>query len=184
MWVLLATLIWHSTGSPVFEPIQPVNLNANTCVSLANSLFSNVTGALAVDELFKGMNCTEQSMELNVRTQTLAVCAPQNTTCSGHKFTFDREACLLNILKDLRFYRTALMSHPRYDLILGPMVLKSITHFMQDCFSLPFAAQTPMVSTHPDNTFDERLRLCRTLRGFRTRTITISRVIRYILNKD
>ncbi|XP_062386824.1 uncharacterized protein zmp:0000001127 [Sardina pilchardus] len=81
------------------------------------------------DELFKGLNCSEQSMELNVRTQTLSVCAPQNTSCSGHKFTFDR------------------------------------------------------VSGHPDDTFDERMRLCRTLKGFRARTIIISRVIRYILNK-
>ncbi|XP_063075968.1 uncharacterized protein zmp:0000001127 [Engraulis encrasicolus] len=106
------------------------------------------------DDLFKGLNCTEQSMEINPRTQTVSACAPQ-------------DGCLLNILEDLNFYRGALQSHPDYNAVLGPTVLKNIDTFMQ-------------VSAHPENKFEERLRLCKTLWGFRARIITINRSLRYI----
>ncbi|CAB1317695.1 unnamed protein product [Coregonus sp. 'balchen'] len=94
---------------------------AENCVATAQTLLWNITEALAQEHLFKGINCTDQGMELNTRTQTVEVCAP-------------KDKCLRNIEEDLHCYSDMLQAiDPK---LLGPNVLQNLREIKENCFSL------------------------------------------------
>ncbi|XP_030630672.1 interleukin-12 subunit alpha [Chanos chanos] len=160
---------WHvSFCSPVGARNAVAPPNSAQCIAFARSLLQNVTEALEIDRLFKGINCTEQSMEIYHRTKTVSACAPK--VRAFFIFISAQDNCLSNVMDDLRYYRAAIQAHPDPDIILSPTV-RSIDVFME------------VVQVH-ENTFDERLRLCKVLKGFRVRAITINRIINYIWTED
>ncbi|KAK6302499.1 hypothetical protein J4Q44_G00268540 [Coregonus suidteri] len=168
---------------------------AENCVATAQTLLWIITEALAQEHLFKGINCTDQGMELNTRTQTVEVCAPktkstqQHSTCSRvTNLEFDQDKCLRNIEEDLHCYSDMLQAiDPK---LLGPNVLQNLREIKENCFSLSLLGDwssqqdtqgcRPTQGTVNQNPFDERLHLCKVLKGFQVRTITINRIIGYI----
>ncbi|XP_036451906.1 interleukin-12 subunit alpha [Colossoma macropomum] len=178
--LLLSSSWWLSAPSPV----PSLQLDGSTCKGLARSLLWNVTAALTVDHLFRGLNCTEQSAELHLRTQTLAVCMPQNSKCSADSgdFTFDQDKCLQSVLEDLRQYRATFKAYSDRDHVLEQSVLRSIDDLMQNCFSAaPTDGSQPLVSMEHENSFEGRLKLCKVLKAFQIRAVTINRVVNHVL---
>ncbi|XP_070774878.1 interleukin-12 subunit alpha-like [Enoplosus armatus] len=176
--VLACPQVSHSLPVTSKEPMN------DSCVLYAWTLLHNITNALTQKNLFRGFDCAEQSMELNMETNTASVCSPQESTCSGIvKSKFDRESCLTNIGEDLHHYYKFLASQPDPDSLLGPTVLSSLRELMENCFrwSLPtdVASEEAAAELH-QSTFDGRLSLCKVLKGFHVRTITINRVIVYM----
>ncbi|XP_072544764.1 interleukin-12 subunit alpha [Salminus brasiliensis] len=185
--LLLSSSLWRlSAPSPVGSPAPSPQFDRSTCKGLARSLLWNVMATLAVDHLFRGLNCTEQSAELHLRTQTLAVCSPQHSKCSdGRGFTFDQDACLQSVLEDLRQYRATFKAYSDRDHVLEQSVLKSIDDLMQNCFSATLLdSPQPLVSMEHENSFEGRLKLCKVLKAFHIRAVTINRVVNHILAVD
>ncbi|KAI4903667.1 hypothetical protein NFI96_015004, partial [Prochilodus magdalenae] len=133
------------------------------------------------DHLFRGLNCTEQSAELHLRTQTLHVCSPQNSKCSDSAdFTFDQDKCLQSVLEDLKQYRAMFKTYSDRNHTLEQLVLRSIDDLMQNCFSAPpTEASRPVISM--EDSFEGRLKLCKVLKAFQIRVVTINRVVHHIL---
>ncbi|XP_040911798.1 interleukin-12 subunit alpha [Toxotes jaculatrix] len=153
----------------------------DSCVIYAGTLLRNISDALKQDQLFMGINCTKQSMELNMETNTPSACAPKEATCTGTaKSEFDQESCLTNIGEDLHHYYKFLTAQPDPDNLLGT-VLSSLREFMENCFT---SASTDLASEQDaadrQSTFNDRLSLCKVLKGFQVRTITINRVLAYM----
>ncbi|KAG7457036.1 hypothetical protein MATL_G00242230 [Megalops atlanticus] len=185
---LLSQLCGVSVGNPVRAHVGRDSLNMEKCVSYSRALLDNVREALRPGDLFRGINCTEQNMELNTRTKTVSACEPrsrQHSSCPGYRGTkFNQRECLLNIMEDLQYYRSVLLAYPGH--AQGSTLVSVIDELMEHCFtsSAPNGASAIMASPGPGNTFDERLKLCRVLKGFQVRAITINRVMGYIASGD
>ncbi|CAK6969464.1 interleukin-12 subunit alpha-like [Scomber scombrus] len=169
--------VWQVSQSlPVKGPMK------DSCVFYARTLLENITDTLTQNNLFTGIDCTKQSVDLR-DTNTPSVCAPKEPTCSGTaKSEFDQHSCLTSIWEDLQYYYRFLAATPDPDIILGPSVLLSLRELMENCFTWSFPADlaSKKAFTDQQRTYDERLSLCKVLKGFQVRTITINRVIGYM----
>ncbi|XP_070412205.1 interleukin-12 subunit alpha [Nothobranchius furzeri] len=142
------------------------------CVLNARALLRNITSALTQAELFSGIDCTRQNMEVNLNTDTPSVCSPKDSNCSrSTKSDFDQASCLTNIGNDLTHYYTFLYAQPDPDHVLGSSVLQSLRELME-------------AAADHSSTYSERLNLCKVMRGFHVRTITINRAIGYMNSGD
>ncbi|XP_060939588.1 interleukin-12 subunit alpha [Limanda limanda] len=173
--LVLSCPLWHVGQSLPMMGKGPVT---DSCVSHARTLLLNITDVLAQD-LFNGTECSKRGVELNMATDTPSVCAPKGSTCTGTtKAEFDQKSCLENIGEDLRHYYKFLAAHPKglLELTVQLRVL------MENCF--PWSLSTDLASkqapTDSPSTFDERLSLCKVLKGFHVRTITINRALGYM----
>uniref|UniRef100_A0A665TPP7 Zmp:0000001127 n=1 Tax=Echeneis naucrates TaxID=173247 RepID=A0A665TPP7_ECHNA len=159
--LMVSCLLWQH-GKSLTIPRKHLT---HQCVLDAAKLLKNITNVLSKDELFRGINCTTQSVELSTTTNTAFLCSPKGLTCSEiPKSEFDRESCLTNIEEDLRQYYKFLATHPEPTLLIE-----------NPCLSLFLKAAAVR-----DSTFNERQRLCKVLKGFHVRTITINRAFAYI----
>uniref|UniRef100_A0A8D0DFK4 Interleukin-12 subunit alpha-like n=1 Tax=Sander lucioperca TaxID=283035 RepID=A0A8D0DFK4_SANLU len=164
--LLVLTCAQVSQSVPVMSK-EPLT---DSCVIHAQTLLKNVTHALTQITLFSAIDCPEQSVELNMKTNTPSVCAPKGSICSGiTKSEFDQDSCLTNIAEDLHHYYTFLSAQPDPDGLLAPTVL-SLREVL-----LNFFWKNNRLST-----YDERLKLCKVLKGFQLRSITINRGIGYM----
>ncbi|XP_041805812.1 interleukin-12 subunit alpha-like [Chelmon rostratus] len=175
--LVLSCPLWQPSHS---LPVMNKGPMTDSCVSYARTLLQNITHALTQNNLFSGIDCAKQSMELNVGTNTPSVCAPKESTCSGIvKSEFDQESCVANIGQDLHHYYKFIAAQPDPDSLLGPSVLFSLRELMQNCFTWSADMASEEAVDRP-GTYDERLSLCKVLKGFHARTITINRVIAYM----
>ncbi|XP_034039187.1 uncharacterized protein LOC117521930 [Thalassophryne amazonica] len=179
--LMLTSPAWKLSQSVPMMGKQPVT---DSCVSYSWTLLQNIIGALMQNSLFNGIDCPKQSIVLNNNTLTESVCTPKESTCYGFtKSEFDQESCLTNIGEDLRHYSTFLEDQPDPEHLLGPTVLFSLKELMKHCFAWALPKQdVPMKEATADrpSSYDERLNLCKVLRGFQVRTITVNRAVRYI----
>ncbi|KAM4556485.1 uncharacterized protein V3H82_016443 [Fundulus diaphanus] len=155
----------------------------DSCVFYARALLENITDALTQARLFSGINCTRQNMELNLESRTPTVCSPQGSTCSGITTSaFDQDSCLTDIGKDLSHYYKFLSAQPDPDNLIGSSVLYSLRELMENCFrsSLPTDFNSKEALVERAVTFNERLSLCKVMKGFHVRTVTINRAIGYM----
>ncbi|KAG7525277.1 interleukin-12 subunit alpha-like [Solea senegalensis] len=182
--LVFSSSLWH-VAQPL--PMKSEGLITESCVLYANTLLQNITFALTQNNLFSGIDCSKQSVELNTETNTPSVCAPKGSTCSGITTTvFDQESCLKNIVQDLDHYYKFLASHLDSNNLLKTTVLFSLREFMENCFTRSAFTDLTLkqdVEDHP-STYDERLSLCKVLKGFQIRTITINRVVGYVHSGD
>ncbi|XP_056277113.1 interleukin-12 subunit alpha [Pseudoliparis swirei] len=151
-----------------------------SCVGDARALLQNITEVLKQNKLFNGINCSKESVELNMETKTPSVCAPKESTCSGIvKTQFDQESCLTNIGDDLHHYYKFFAAQPNRDSRLALTVLFRLREIMENCFqwSQLLSKEAP---AERSSTYDERLSLCKVLKGFQVRSITINRAIAYM----
>uniref|UniRef100_A0A8C9RHA2 Interleukin-12 subunit alpha n=1 Tax=Scleropages formosus TaxID=113540 RepID=A0A8C9RHA2_SCLFO len=123
------------------------------------------------DNLFKGINCSEQRAHMST---AVSACQP----CSHHVL-LQRE-CLQSIKVDLQHYRAVLLAY------CSPALDATVVQAIDDLMELQFKRESVLLSSFPqdssvkDHTFDERLQMCKVLKGFRIRAITITRVLSYI----
>ncbi|XP_034744325.1 interleukin-12 subunit alpha-like [Etheostoma cragini] len=164
-------------------PVMSKGQLTDSCVTHAQMLLENVTHALTQKTLFSAIDCPEQSVELHMETNTPFVCAPKGSTCSGIATSeFDQDACLTNIGEDLHHYYTFLAAQPDPDRLLAPTVL-SLRELMENCFTWSLPTDLEAAADRL-STYDERLRLCKVLKGFQLRSITINRGIAYMASGD
>ncbi|XP_067331439.1 interleukin-12 subunit alpha-like [Channa argus] len=183
MLLVLSCSLWQVSQA---APVVNEGSITDACVLKAWTLLQNITHALTQRNLFRGIDCTKQSLELNVKTNTESVCAPTKSTCFGAaESKFNQESCLTNIGEDLLHYYKFLATQPDPNSILGPTVLLSLRELMENCFSWtwPTDVATEPASAHPSS-YNERLSLCKVLKGFHLRTITINRVMGYMNSGD
>ncbi|KAF7222609.1 interleukin-12 subunit alpha-like [Nothobranchius furzeri] len=155
------------------------------CVLNARALLRNITSALTQAELFSGIDCTRQNMEVNLNTDTPSVCSPKDSNCSrSTKSDFDQASCLTNIGNDLTHYYTFLYAQPDPDHVLGSSVLQSLRELMETCFKGSVPTELKKAAADHSSTYSERLNLCKVMRGFHVRTITINRAIGYMNSGD
>uniref|UniRef100_A0A3B5KR56 Interleukin-12 subunit alpha n=1 Tax=Xiphophorus couchianus TaxID=32473 RepID=A0A3B5KR56_9TELE len=166
-------------------PPMPNGQMTGSCVFYARTLLENITNLLT--RMFSGMNCTRHNMELNLKTRTPTVCSPQGSVCSGETTSaFDRETCMSDIGKDLSHYYKVLSALPDSDGTLGSSVLLPLKELMEVCQSLSpvlndaFVFLQASVGHSSANGFNQRQRLCKIMKGFQVRTITINRAIGYM----
>ncbi|XP_035491132.2 interleukin-12 subunit alpha, partial [Scophthalmus maximus] len=182
--LVLSCPLWQVSKS---LPMMSRGPMTDSCASHARTLLQNITGALTQNNLFSGINCSKQSVELNMETNTPSVCAPKESTCTGiKKSEFDEKSCLKNIGEDLHHYYKFLVAQPDPDSLLGPTVLFSLREFMENCFPQSLSADltSKWAAADGTSTYDERLSLCKVLKGFQVRTITINRVIGYMISGE
>ncbi|XP_065136263.1 interleukin-12 subunit alpha [Paramisgurnus dabryanus] len=141
------------------------------------------------DPLFAGFNCTELAIQMNPFTQTGVVCQPitsPNVSCVNQRnSTFSETECLRNIRDDLCYYNDLLNSYmkdvqqAKND--LNPVVNTTkdlMTCLQQSCPTLP------KWTVWRGSSFDDRVSLCKTLKGFHVRAITINRALSYVASGD
>ncbi|XP_067108945.1 interleukin-12 subunit alpha-like [Osmerus mordax] len=135
--------------------------------------------------MFIGINCSEQKSTLDSGTRTAWVCAPES--CSGSaRAEFDELLCQESIVEDLRFYHTVLSAQPHSLGLLATTVLHAPRELLNACF--PSSLQeSPLTSQAPpggESSFDQRLSLCKVLKGLQARSLTINRALSYLHAED
>ncbi|XP_015216445.2 interleukin-12 subunit alpha, partial [Lepisosteus oculatus] len=193
-WLVLALLSTHfaavcegSAGGQQHRASSPDVLGS--CLERSRTLLANVTNALGQKDNYEGFNCSQILLSLDITNgMTVKACEPdteENTGCSGHRKTpFNKSACLGNISIDLWDYKNELLSYKHANLE-GTLIkrvdellecLSSAASTPNDSFTLTPAPQTATL----ENNFENRERLCKVLKAFRVRIVTISRVLSYI----
>ncbi|XP_068197079.1 interleukin-12 subunit alpha [Antennarius striatus] len=176
--MLVTSPLWRVSQSlPV--KVKGQGQATDTCVLYAHALLKNITNVLSQEDLYSGINCTKQGIALNTDTNTPSACAPKGSSCSGIILSlFDQESCLKNITEDLRHYYRFLAAQPDPDSLRS--VLSTLRELMEKCFTLSLPTDLSMDKASADRTYNDRLRLCKVLKGFQVRTITINRVLAYM----
>ncbi|XP_044211046.1 interleukin-12 subunit alpha [Thunnus albacares] len=193
--VLLLTLNWRtSTGVPV--PTLSAE-NCAQCSMLFKSLLLNITELLNSDVLCFGI--TSDTVVLKSKADTALACAPtltQNSGCAMQRTSsFSESECLSNIMKDLAYYDSVIKSYLKSPLrdaeqetaLLQP-TLGIVQSLRKNCSPmLNGGSDSSEEVTAPQwesNTFSNRQEMCKMMRGFHIRTITINRAMGYISSGD
>ncbi|XP_029970873.1 interleukin-12 subunit alpha-like [Salarias fasciatus] len=165
--LLLLLLPPLALAHPLGQPATIKEPATDSCLLYAQNLLHNITAALAQKDLFNGFSCSGKNMELNDETRTAAVCAPKGSTCSGRTDSkFDQDSCVTEIGKDLTHYYRFFTAQPN-NIFLSEKVLPGLGELMT-------------AAADAASSYDKRLKLCKVLRGFQVRLITINRALGYM----
>ncbi|KAM9439598.1 interleukin-12 subunit alpha [Clarias gariepinus] len=198
IYVLILALMSRATvATPVRVP-KSVQSDHAQCTTSARDLLTKLRGALEKPEnrsntLFHGFNCTELEAVVNPNTQTASVCQPsQVVKCSDQRTTpFNETECLQNIDNDLKYHRSMLDDYVKnLDQKANSESIKelnkirdAILELKQSCKLLP-TSESSQKKWSPTNSFEDRKDLCKQLKGFEVRIITINRALGYICAGD
>uniref|UniRef100_A0A3B4FWK3 Zmp:0000001127 n=1 Tax=Pundamilia nyererei TaxID=303518 RepID=A0A3B4FWK3_9CICH len=154
-YILLTCPLWQISQSVPLMGMQ------DSCVLYARTLLQNITDVLNQKTLFSGIDCTKQNMELYKKTSTPSACAPQVPTLNTRLLPF----CF-------RIHCEMETRHNKH-LITQPVgtLLFSLRELMKAAANI-------------GTSFDQRLHLCKVLKGFQVRAITINRVIGYMTSDE
>uniref|UniRef100_A0A672J073 Interleukin-12 subunit alpha n=1 Tax=Salarias fasciatus TaxID=181472 RepID=A0A672J073_SALFA len=180
--LLLLLLPPLALAHPLGQPATIKEPATDSCLLYAQNLLHNITAALAQKDLFNGFSCSGKNMELNDETRTAAVCAPKGSTCSGRTDSkFDQDSCVTEIGKDLTHYYRFFTAQPN-NIFLSEKVLPGLGELMTYIFLLPTELMCVSFKAAADaaSSYDKRLKLCKVLRGFQVRLITINRALGYM----
>ncbi|KAJ8368794.1 hypothetical protein SKAU_G00088220 [Synaphobranchus kaupii] len=102
----------------------------------------------------------------------------------SYNLTRADNVCLGNIKVDLEYHRNKLLAYKKP--LLDSSVVEAINNLLKNC-NFPSAPQdsrdstlTTPISPQSLKEFERRQQLCRELKGFHVRTITINRIMGYI----
>ncbi|XP_034404856.1 interleukin-12 subunit alpha [Cyclopterus lumpus] len=193
--VLLLTSSWRAcTGLPV--PARSAEECAD-CRLLFKNLLLKVTELLDSDVLCFGI--ASDRMTVRSHAETVLACAPtrtQNSSCTMQRnSSFSESECLRNIRKDLAYYAAAvqsylnspLRSHEEEVSLLSP-TLEIIQSLKKRCSLMlneeKDSSEADAAQMWGDDSFSNRQKMCKMMRGFHVRTITINRAMGYISSGD
>uniref|UniRef100_I3JUG7 Zmp:0000001127 n=1 Tax=Oreochromis niloticus TaxID=8128 RepID=I3JUG7_ORENI len=176
--LVLTCPLWQVSQSVPLMAKEPMR---DSCVLYARTLLQNITDVLNQKTLFSGIDCMKQNMELYKNTSTPSACAPQVPTLNTRfksKMMFDIYcgcACC-----DLKHYYKVLTAQP-----VGTLLF-SLRELMENCFGIFPASDSTLreAAANLGTSFDQRLHLCKVLKGFQVRAITINRVIAYMTSDE
>ncbi|MEQ2316884.1 hypothetical protein AMECASPLE_036969 [Ameca splendens] len=190
--LLLALNLHASTGLPLPQSAE----NSAQCALLFKSLRLNITELLKSEDLCYGLI---QSNEVTVRSvETVQACAPSGTQNSGcvmlTNSSFNESECVMSIMRDLAYYDAAIASYlesplyrPDKEVPLLSPTLGIIQDLRKNCS--PETQRGHNSSEDTDNLWNNdsyinRQKMCKMMRGFHARAITINRAIGYISSGD
>ncbi|AWO98909.1 putative interleukin-12 subunit alpha-like [Scophthalmus maximus] len=186
---LLLTSGWRASSA---HPVRAEE--CARCPRLFRSLLLNIKELLNSDVLCFGITSTE--VVVRSEAETLLACAPtltQNSGCvTSRNSSFSESECLRNIMKDLVYYDAAIKSYhefpvrsPKEVALLNTTL--GIIESLKNCSLVP---DTEKDSTEDvakmwgNDTYTNRQEMCKMMRGFYVRTITINRAMGYISSGD
>ncbi|XP_041851214.1 interleukin-12 subunit alpha [Melanotaenia boesemani] len=192
--LLLPTLNWRtSTGLPV------PNLSADNknCASLFKSLLLNVAELLSSEDLCHGLIPSNEMTMWS--SDTVQACAPnltQNSSCMMQRnSSFSESECLRSIIKDLAYYKASIQHYLQSDLnmrdkevpLLTPTV-EIIEALIKNCSLMANGensfSETVAANMWKEDSYKNRQKMCKMMRGFHVRAITINRAMGYISSGD
>uniref|UniRef100_A0A668VBS9 Zmp:0000001127 n=1 Tax=Oreochromis aureus TaxID=47969 RepID=A0A668VBS9_OREAU len=161
--LVLTCPLWQVSQSVPLMAKEPMR---ESCVLYARTLLQNITDVLNQKTLFSGIDCMKQNMELYKNT---------STPSAKSKMMFDIYcgcACC-----DLKHYYKVLAAQPVGTLLFSLRELMEVC----DCTQL---LSIFTAAANLGTSFDQRLHLCKVLKGFQVRAITINRVIAYMTSDE
>uniref|UniRef100_A0A4W5P2D9 Interleukin-12 subunit alpha n=1 Tax=Hucho hucho TaxID=62062 RepID=A0A4W5P2D9_9TELE len=168
--LLLALSCQVSMGTPMRTPPSLDSAKCSQCADLSRELVKNVRKLLDNENLFGGLNCSEQRVEVNSKTQTVLACEPNPDRVSHTTVIFYIHITIINLKKD------------NFSDLQNSDINQSIGALF--CFLFPFTLQVADPKLTSGDTVDQRVHLCKVLKGFHLRVITISRAMGYISAGD
>ncbi|XP_070825770.1 interleukin-12 subunit alpha [Chaetodon trifascialis] len=193
--VLLLTLSWRTSTA---VPLRTLSAEqCEHCSLLFKSLLLNVTELLNSDVLCFGI--ASDKVAVRSSAETVAACAPILTQSSGcmmqTKSSFSESECLRNIMEDLAHYAAAFQSYlnstlrsPEEEVALLSPTLGIIQSLRKNCSLMPNgendSSEKDAAQMWGNDTYSNRQEMCKMMRGFYVRTITINRAMGYISSGD
>ncbi|XP_061829276.1 interleukin-12 subunit alpha [Nerophis lumbriciformis] len=193
--LLTSTLQWRAcTSLPARHPSAP---NCATCSTLFRSLLVNIAELLKSEIVCYSI--TSEKVTVSSSSDTLRACAPrmhQNSSCMVYRdSSFSESECLMNIKKDMLHYHAVIQSYlnsadkrrkePKALLL---STLKSIQDLQENCSPIANKgqdlAEENTYQMWGSDSFKNRLEMCKMMRGFYIRAITINRAMGYISAGD
>ncbi|XP_008296746.1 interleukin-12 subunit alpha-like [Stegastes partitus] len=190
----LLLILSTSTGLPM-RNLSPEN--DAQCPLLFKGLLLDIKNALKSEDWCSPI--MSDTVAIRSKAETVLACAPilaQNFSCIGQrKSSFDELECLRNIMKDLAYYDALIQSYlkstirdPKEEAKLLSPTLETIKSLREKC-SLKVdedddSSEEDAAQMWVDNSFNNRLEMCKMMRGFYVRTITINRAMGYISSGD
>ncbi|XP_048859561.1 interleukin-12 subunit alpha [Brienomyrus brachyistius] len=172
-WLVLVAVCSHLCRSSFGNPLR----HSENCLTYSTALLRNVTAAVEEIRFY----CSKLSVEMNNRN--LSVCEPKNSSCANRqKSEFNEDACFRAIREDLQYYKNMLpkIQNAR----LRATLMGAMEDLVKNCAfpHVPENPGSPKATQAP--TFEDRVQLCKELRGFHMRAITINRIISYVAAGD
>ncbi|XP_076002417.1 interleukin-12 subunit alpha [Genypterus blacodes] len=201
--LLLSCFCRTAPAVPVPVPAGPeLSLSAERCARcsvLLNTLLSRVTLILQNNVFCQDNNTESMNSRMNSQADTVQACTPtlQNSSCMAQRSSpFSESQCVENIMKDLTHYAAAFhsyLNHPMRspDVEEPPLrqTLETIQSLRESCSLVPI--KEPPSSSEENtphlwgsNTFGNRYEMCKLMKGFHMRTITINRAMGYIASGE
>ncbi|KAM9318686.1 interleukin-12 subunit alpha [Pholidichthys leucotaenia] len=128
--------------------------------------------------------------------ETVQTCAPnlsQNSKCVVERnSSFNESECVRNIMGDLVHYGAAIRSYFTHPMknetaeteLLRP-TLGTIDSLKESCFQTSGdTSENETAKMWGNSSFDNRVRMCKMIKGFYVRAITINRALGYITSGD
>ncbi|KAG9278525.1 interleukin-12 subunit alpha, partial [Astyanax mexicanus] len=170
----VTTLLERALGTPLRTTARP-ETDAQSCTTHAKALLVRLKSVLEAKRsvMFNGFNCTELSVIVVPHSQTPSICQPSQFYIDLALVYWQNE-CLKNITGDLQYYRSMLNTYVKS---LDQTKSQTIT----DLTSITDSIQTLQKNWKPKGqAFEDRMDLCKQLKGFHIRAITINRALGYI----
>ncbi|XP_054901548.1 interleukin-12 subunit alpha [Poeciliopsis prolifica] len=190
---MLMLLGWRtSTGLP----LPPSANNSAQCASLFRSLLLSVKEVLKSEDLCFSLI---KSSEMPLRSsETVRTCSPASTQSSGCSTlinsSFSENECVMNIMRDLAYYRTAIETYlktplhrPETEIPLLSPTLGIIRDLRENCSPKETGEHNPSEDAPGrwgNTSYANRQKMCKMMRGFHVRAITINRAVGYISSGD
>ncbi|XP_037533744.1 interleukin-12 subunit alpha [Nematolebias whitei] len=189
---LLLLMNWRTSRA---LPLPDPSASGAQCAPLFRGLLTNITDLLQTEDL-----CLHfiTSSEVTIPSaETVQACAPaQSSGCMRQRdSSFSESECRRSIALDLAFYDAAIRSYLQSQLhrpdkeetLLGP-VLRTIRDLREDCATTASGDKDPTEEEAADmwknDSFTNRQKMCKMMRGFHVRAITINRAMGYISSGD
>ncbi|XP_036070853.1 interleukin-12 subunit alpha [Oryzias melastigma] len=190
---LLLTWSWRtSTAVPVRAPGAGRD---QQCAALFKDLLFSTRGNF-IEDLCHGMipfsDVTLRSAE------TVYACAPnptENSNCwMQRNSSFSESECMRNIMKDLAFYDAAMQSYLKSDLSRPEIEIPPLRHTLTIIQELrrgcsltangDISSMEDSTNLWPNDSFKNRQKMCKMMKGLHVRSITINRALGYISSGD
>ncbi|XP_077422761.1 interleukin-12 subunit alpha [Vanacampus margaritifer] len=193
--LVTSMLEWRaSTSLPVHAQLSAQE--GAKCSELFASLLANIRELFSNNVTCHGL--MHNKVIVSSSAETAQACAPnvqQNSSCMAQRRTsFSESECVMSIMKDVAHYDAligsylkAKLKNPQNEMaLLSPT--QGIIHKLKTCFLSVnggmSSAEEDTSHMWGDNSFTNRREMCKMLRGFHVRAITINRAMGYISSGD
>uniref|UniRef100_A0A671U173 Interleukin 12a n=1 Tax=Sparus aurata TaxID=8175 RepID=A0A671U173_SPAAU len=182
--LLLLTSSWRAASGLPLRTLSPER--CEECSSLFRSLLLNISG-LPKNTLCYGIPPSKAVVKSTA--DTVLACAPtQHSGCMMQRnSSFSESECMRNIMKDLAHYDAVIQSYLRiaHVPLLNP-TLGIIQDLRKKCSPMADGDNdaSEVFFSWKNDSFMDRQEMCKMMRGFYARLITINRAMGYISSGD